>query len=153
MSASEVWRDPQPAISYPLADSQPLVPLSNRPVVVAVGNSTGGVGFSVNLETSAGDIAIHVNPRFLQGATAVNNLAESAWGYEHTCPMLTNINEQFVCKITADGSNYEVYINSKHLMSYHSRTPCSAVTKLTVYGDATLRGVTQCMEDCVPEPY
>ncbi|XP_064455480.1 galectin-5-like isoform X2 [Ornithodoros turicata] len=109
MASSQVWRDPQPAIGYPLAGSRPLGPLSEKPVVVVVGDSTASAssGYSINLETATGDIAIHVNPRFGQGATAVNDLAGRFWGYERTYPLFIDNLDHYVFKIKADGSKYE----------------------------------------------
>ncbi|XP_064455486.1 galectin-9-like [Ornithodoros turicata] len=151
MTSSRAWNgDPRRFISDPLIDSTLLEPLIDEPVVVARGHSTGGDSFSVNLETSTGDVAIHINPRFRERVTVVNTLTRGVWGVEKRCPLIVDNGEHFVFKIKASGFKYEVFINTMPLTTFESNAHCRRVTAITVYGAARLRRVNQYTENCEP---
>ncbi|XP_064455485.1 32 kDa beta-galactoside-binding lectin-like [Ornithodoros turicata] len=143
--------DPQERVSDLRVVTRPLRPLTDEPVVEGSMRSTGGNSFSINLETSNGDIAIHINPRFSQRQTVVNSLQNGGWRTEKHYSIPICKGARFTFKIEAKGLMYTVYFDSTNLASYQSHADCQTVTALTVYGDATLDEVRQHAESYQPK--
>ncbi|XP_064454763.1 32 kDa beta-galactoside-binding lectin-like [Ornithodoros turicata] len=135
--------DPQSCVCDPRVVVKPLRSLTHEPVVEGSMRSTGGNSFSINLETSNGDIAIHINPRFSQTQTVVNSLQNGVWRSEKLYPIPISHGARFTFKIEAYGLMYSVYINSTCFAAYMSHADCATVMALTLYGDATLDEVHQ----------
>ncbi|XP_026544554.1 galectin-4-like [Notechis scutatus] len=97
--------------------------------------------FHVNLKNILlGNIALHVNPRFKEGALVRNSFINGAWGSEERnvaflpfCP-----GQAFQLEITYLENCYQVLVNGQLKFEYVHRIPPSQVDQLEIAGDVIL---------------
>ncbi|XP_026571217.1 galectin-4-like [Pseudonaja textilis] len=97
--------------------------------------------FHVNLKNLLlGNIALHVNPRFKEGALVRNSFINGAWGSEERnvaflpfCP-----GQAFQLEITYLENCYQVLVNGQLKFEYVHRIPPSQVDQLEIDGDVIL---------------
>ncbi|XP_029140743.1 galectin-4-like [Protobothrops mucrosquamatus] len=97
--------------------------------------------FHVNLKNILmGNIALHVNPRFKEGALVRNSFINGCWGSEERniaflpfCP-----GQSFQLEITYLQNCYEVMVNGQLKFEYYHRIPASQVDQLEIAGDVKL---------------
>uniref|UniRef100_A0A670ZY90 Galectin n=1 Tax=Pseudonaja textilis TaxID=8673 RepID=A0A670ZY90_PSETE len=100
-----------------------------------------GYRFHVNLKNLLlGNIALHVNPRFKEGALVRNSFINGAWGSEERnvaflpfCP-----GQAFQLEITYLENCYQVLVNGQLKFEYVHRIPPSQVDQLEIDGDVIL---------------
>lgn len=96
----------------------------------------------INLEAANGDIALHINPRFDQGAI-VRNTSHGSWGAEERDGgMPLQQGGQFECILLVQEGHYKIAFNGQHFTDYHHRMPKESVTLLKVDGDLHLTNIT-----------
>ncbi|KAH0619952.1 hypothetical protein JD844_014414 [Phrynosoma platyrhinos] len=100
--------------------------------------------FHVNLKnTMTGNIALHINPRFKEGALVRNTLINGTWGseerYIHSMPFSPG--QAFHMEITNLKKNYKVIVNGQVVFDYTHRIPPSHVDQLEIAGDVNLSSV------------
>ncbi|XP_067170570.1 galectin-4-like [Apteryx mantelli] len=97
--------------------------------------------FAVNLRTAGGDVALHVNPRFDEGAPVLvcNAQQAGAWGAEQrrAAPPLAP-GAYFELIVSAQELCYQVSVNGQHQLQFLHRLPLQTVQTLEVTGDVNL---------------
>ncbi|KAJ7303970.1 hypothetical protein JRQ81_011485 [Phrynocephalus forsythii] len=100
--------------------------------------------FHVNLKHSlTGNIALHINPRFKEGALVRNTQIHGSWGCEerHLAAMPLTPGCAFQMEIINLKHNYRVSINGFAVFDYTHRIPPGQVDQLEIAGDVTLSSV------------
>ncbi|XP_064622314.1 galectin-4-like [Lineus longissimus] len=96
----------------------------------------------INLEAANGDIVLHINPRFNDGAI-VRNTCQGNWGgEERSGGMPLQQGGQFECIILVQEGHYKIAFNGQHFTDYHHRMAKESVTLLKVDGDLRLNNIT-----------
>ncbi|XP_042299577.1 galectin-9-like [Sceloporus undulatus] len=97
--------------------------------------------FHVNLKnTMTGNIALHINPRFKEGALVRNTSINGTWGSEerHIRSMPFSPGQAFHMEITNLKKNYKVFVNGQVIFDYTHRIPPGHVDQLEIAGDVSL---------------
>ncbi|XP_072835544.2 galectin-4 isoform X2 [Pogona vitticeps] len=100
--------------------------------------------FHVNLKNSmTGNIALHINPRFKEGAIVRNTQIHGSWGSEerHMAAMPLSPGCAFHMEIVNLKHNYMVSINGLMVFNYTHRIPPGQVDHLEIAGDVILSSV------------
>jgi hypothetical protein len=98
--------------------------------------------FGINLkhQEHGGDLALHFNPRFNEGAVAKNNLANGSWGQEEraTAPFPFVPGTPFQMMILGDPHELKIAVNGAHFTEFRLRDPnLQAIQWIEVEGDIT----------------
>ncbi|XP_075446126.1 galectin-9-like isoform X1 [Ascaphus truei] len=117
-----------------------------------------GDRFSVNFQcggSSNDDIALHFNPRFLDGGYVVCNSKErNSWGKEENKrEMPFHKGQPFEIKILIKCNSYMVSVNGNHFMEFCHRIPLNRVNTMAVDGSVGLTCVNvQAQGAAFPSP-
>ncbi|XP_067830300.1 galectin-2-like isoform X2 [Heptranchias perlo] len=105
--------------------------------------------FMVNLGSSEGHIAMHLNPRFhddIDGAVIVcNSMCNHCWDSEHRDSNFpfSKGEEVKVC-ITFKGDNFEIKLPNGHMIEFPNRLSLDKVTYMSVQGDFKMVSFKYC---------
>lgn len=123
----------------------PLEALRPGCVIELSGNIKSGTQrFSINLMTSCGDVALHVNPRFDKEHVVYNTYSGGTWQEEEFSKVSTlEQGIDFKAQIHVTEMAYEIELNGKHVADFRHRMLFTEVDKLRLDGDVTLYYVDQ----------
>ncbi|XP_008572161.1 PREDICTED: galectin-4 [Galeopterus variegatus] len=98
--------------------------------------------FAINFKVgSSGDIALHINPRLVEGAVVRNSRLNGSWGAEERTISYNPFGpgRYFDLSIRCGVDRFKVYANGQHLFDFpHRFSAFQKVDMLEIQGDVTL---------------
>jgi hypothetical protein len=98
--------------------------------------------FSINLLTTAGEVAFHCNPRFSEKHVVRNSQIGGAWGAEESegkFPFEKDTGFDII--VVNEPYAYQVFVNGNHFCAFAHRTDPNTIRGLKIEGDVELQGV------------
>ncbi|KAK8782055.1 hypothetical protein V5799_016603 [Amblyomma americanum] len=100
--------------------------------------------FQINLMTGAGDIALHVNPRFDEGEVVFNTFHNGCWEREERVGRLpVQQGCSFEATITVEEMGYKVAFNKHHFSDFSHRLHYFMVERIRADGCVTIHRFEQ----------
>jgi galectin-9 len=96
----------------------------------------------IDLVTSSGNTALHINPRMKSNCVVRNTCTNGSWGGEEkNGPFPFARGNTFEVIILVEDDEYKVAINGAHAFEYKHRIPYQEVDGLNLYGDIQVNKV------------